>query len=283
MPSDLTVFPPENNLKKADFVSITNNSLLQIITLFNQEDDSTARRPSILKNINFLGFSLFKYRMLEKNQVRLVQRNGVPELAGYSGYYQRRIKIWSLWKPWTWFRSFRDNSSTIGVYNIEDIINRGHIGFGDRHLVNVSPGYYAKVIIDGKPILLNEGAHLIKTNNFSYIGKIGQSIPYVEHGNLYRIQVPSAKIAAIIVDNEPQLLETGTYYIQSNNFQIIRKNRDSYFYNNEDSVIHCGSLLRIIPPPNTVAVYNIGSKRYIFPDNEAVSTSRNKEGSSWDN
>lgn len=282
MPSNPPFFPPENDLKLADFVSITNDSLPQIIELFNQENDSTTRRASILKNINFLGFSLFTYRMVEKNQLRLVQRNGVPELVGHSGYYQRRIKIWSLWKPWTWFRGFRDNSSTIGIYNIagdtNDSINiKGYIGYGDRHLVSVNPGEYAKVIVNGKPMLLDVGVHVIKTNNFSYIGKVSQSMSFIKHENLYRIQVPSAKIAAVIVDNEPHLLETGTYYIRSDNFQKIQKNRDSDFYDNEDSVIRCGSLLRIMPPPNTVAVYNIGPKQYIFPDNEVASSSTNKE------
>lgn len=282
MPSDPPIFPPENNLKQADFASITNESLPKIIEQFNQENDSTTRRPSILKNINFLGFSLFTYRMVEKNQMRLVQRNGVPELAGYSGYYQRRIKIWSLWKPWTWFRIFRDNSSTIGIFDIsgdgpKSITKIGHIGYGNRHLVNVNPGEYAKVIINSKAVLLDEGAHVIKEANFKYIGKELQSTSFIKHENLYRLQVPSAKIAAVIVDNEPYLLGTGIYYVQSNNFQIIQKTRDSYFYDTQDSVIGCGSLLRIMPPPNTVAVYNIGSKRRIFPDRETASSSRNKE------
>lgn len=286
MPNDPTNFPPENDLKQADFESITDNTLPQIIAQFNQENDSTKKRASILKNINFLGFSLFKYRMVEKNQLRLVQRNGVPELVGHSGNYQRRIKIWSLWKPWTWFRSFRDNSSTIDIYDItgdsdKSITRKGYIGYGDRHLVNVNPGDYAKVIINSKPVLLDAGVHLIKSNSFAYIGKVAQSEPYIKHGNLYRVQVPSAKIAALIIDNEPHLLETGTYYIRSNNFvikqKILNNNPNSYFYDNEDSVISCGSLLRIMPPPNTVAVYNIGSMQHIFPDNEAVPNSTNKK------
>lgn len=290
IPSDSTIFSPENNLKSADFVSINDDTLPQIVRQFNQENNSTTRRPSILKNINFLGFSLFTYRMVEKNQLRLVQRNGIPELAGHSGYYQRRIKIWSLWKPWTWFRSFRDNSSTIGIYNISgetnDCLNKkGHIGYGDRHLVNVNPGDFAKVIINSEPILLDVGVHIIKTNNFSYLGKVSQSMSFIKHENLYRIQVPSAKLAAVIVDNEPHLLKTGTHYFRSNNFEIKQKilsnNSSTYFYNNEDSVISCGSLLRVVPPPNSVAVYNIGPKQYIFPDRgiEVSSNAKNKEDS----
>ncbi len=231
MPSNSSAFPPENNSTQVAFGPITIESLPRIITEFNREDNSTTPRVSILKNINFLGFSLFRYRMVEKNQLRLVQRNGVPELAGYSGHYQRRVKVWSLWKPWTWFRVFRDDSSTIGIYSIADNANDtagnkvksitkiGYIGYGDRHLVSVNPGEFAMVRIDGKPELLDEGAHVIKTNNFSYIRKVAQSTPYIEHGNL----------------------------------------------------------LRIMPPPNTVAVYNIGPKQHIFPDNEVASSSANKE------
>ena len=204
----------ENNTIKW-FERITNTSLYAIIREFNLEDDAVLR-PSILKNLNFLGFSLFKHRMLAKDQVRLVQRNGVPELAGHSGYFQRRTKIWSLLKPWTWFRVFRDDSSTVGIYSIAEIVRRGYIGYGDRHLVTVNATDYAKVMFDGKALLLEEGAYVIKTNNFLYMGKVAQATPHIEHGDL----------------------------------------------------------LRIIPPPKTVAVYKIGSVQHIFPDNEVASSSK---------
>jgi regulator of protease activity HflC (stomatin/prohibitin superfamily) len=218
MPTDPTIIPSENNIIQSALGPITPASLTEIITLFNQENDSTSSRSSILKKLNFSGFSLFKHRMLATDQVRLVQRNGAAELAGHSGHFQRRIKIWSLWKPWTWFRVFRDDSSTIGIYSIEQIINRAHIGYGDRHLVVVNSTDYAKVTLDGKTVLLDEGAHVFKTNNFSYAAKVAKSTSYIEHGDL----------------------------------------------------------LILMPPPNTVAVYNIGSKQFTFPDNSA-SNSRNKE------
>jgi hypothetical protein len=186
-------FSSENKLCNATFESINTDTLSDIISKFNEEDNSSRKRVSILKNINFFGLSLFNHRMVAKDQVRLVQRNGIPELAGYSGHYQRRKKIWSLWKPWTWFRIFRDDSSTIGVYKISDIITNGYIGCGDRHLVSVNPGEYAKVRIDGQEMLLEKGAHVIKTNNFFYDGKVSNSTNYIKYGNLYRIQVPSAR------------------------------------------------------------------------------------------
>lgn len=218
MPANSTIASPEDNFIKS-FGPITSVSLPEIIAEFNQEDNSTTKRASILKNLNYFGFSLYKHRMIAKDQVRLVQRNGIPELAGYSGHFQRRMKIWSLWKPWTWFRIFRDDSSTVGIYKISDINHLGHVGCGDRHLVSVGSTEYAKVFLDGKAVLLTEGAHVIKTNNFSYRGKVAQSTPYIEHGDL----------------------------------------------------------LKIIPPPNTVAVYKIGSAQHIFPDNSAASSSTNKQ------
>ena len=51
MPSNPNIFPPENNLKQADFESITSGSLPQIIALFNQENNATTRRATILKKI----------------------------------------------------------------------------------------------------------------------------------------------------------------------------------------------------------------------------------------
>ena len=83
MPVDANNDPTENNVIKS-FGPITNVSLREIIAEFNREDVSTLR-PSILTNLNVLGFSLFKHRMLATDQIRLVQRNGVPELAGHSG------------------------------------------------------------------------------------------------------------------------------------------------------------------------------------------------------
>ncbi|TLY48187.1 MAG: hypothetical protein E6K54_02825 [Gammaproteobacteria bacterium] len=213
MPRDSNSDPTENNVIKP-FGRITNASLPNIIREFNLENDSVLR-PSILKNLNFLGFSLFRHRMLAKDQLRLVQRNGVPELAGHSGHFQRRIKIWFLLKPWTWFRVLRDDSSTVGIYSIAEIIEKGHIGYGDRHLVTVNATDYAKVMVDGEALLLEEGAYVIKTSNFSYMGKVAQSTPRIKHGDL----------------------------------------------------------LRIIPPPKTVAVYKIGSVQHVYPDTEAVSSS----------
>ncbi|MDQ8040041.1 MAG: hypothetical protein REH83_06495 [Rickettsiella sp.] len=270
---DASFIETDKNVQKSSIGFISSEKLPQIIQLFNQQD--TARqRPSILKNINFLGISLFKYRILALDEVRLVQRNGRPELASYSGKYQRRKKVWSLLKPWTWFRIFRDNSSTLGIYKIADINECGYIGYGDRHLVSVNQGEYAKVVIDGKPIFLDEGVHIIKTNNFSYAGKVKKSLNFIEHDNLYRIQVPSAKIAAVLVDNTPHLLNTGIHFIQSNSFTHI-KNGNELFYNSADSVIQCGSLLRLMPKANTVAVYYQNGEQKIFPEtNEEKDKSR---------
>lgn len=257
----------EELVKKSTIGFIDASKLPKIVQEFNAENGR--QRPSILKRINPFGISLFKYRILNSDQVRLVQRNGIPELAGHSGIYQRRRKIWTLWKPWTWFRIFRDNSHTVGIYSIADINQKGYIGYGDRHLVSVNQGEYAKVIVDGQPILLDEGVHILKTNNFRYINKAGKDLNLIRHENLYRIQVPSAKIAAVSVDNQPYLLETGTYFIRSNNL-ILNKpettDQNQLFYKSYDPVIQCGSLLRLMPIDNTVAVYYQNGKRKIFPE-----------------
>lgn len=217
MPMEASNYSTENSVIKS-FGPVTSDSLREIIAEFNREDDSTTR-PSILKNLNVLGFSLFKHRMLAADQVRLVQRNGVPELAGHSGHFQRRIKIWSFWKPWTWFKAFRDDSSTIGIYSIKDITEKGHIGYGNRHVVIVGSTDCAKVNVEGENLLLPAGGYVIRTNNFTHIGNVAQSTSHIEHGDL----------------------------------------------------------LRIMPPPNTVAVYNIGSEQHIFPDEGSASNSTNKD------
>ena len=279
MPDVNSFTESEPFVKKSEIGFISSQRLPEIIREFNQLDNSRAQRPSILKNINFFGLSLFTHRILAKDEVRLVQRNGAPELAGYTGKQQRRKKIWSLWKPWTWFRMFRDDSSTIGIYKISDINRQGYIGYGDRHLVSVNQGEYAKVIIDGEPILLDEGAHIIKTNNFSYAGKVKQSESFIKHENLYRLQVPSAKIAAFLKDNQPYLIDAGTHYICSNNFNLVKpqtENPNQLFHNSADPVIQCGSLLRLMPKANTVAVYYQNGEQKIFPDDNEKSDTRKK-------
>jgi regulator of protease activity HflC (stomatin/prohibitin superfamily) len=89
------------------------------------------------------------------------------------------------------------------------------------------------------------------------------------------------KLAAVIVDNEPHLLETGIYYIRSNNFVIkpshVTNMSTNYFYDSVEPVIHCGSLLRLMPPPNTVAVYNDFSEQNIFPDAQMAASNSNGE------
>jgi regulator of protease activity HflC (stomatin/prohibitin superfamily) len=256
-----------DSVQKSSIGFISSEQLPSIIQEFNTENG--VPRPSILKKINSFGISLFKYRILALDEVRLVQRNGMPELAGYSGNYQRRKKVWTFWKPWTWFRLFRDDSFTIGIYKIADINARGYIGYGDRHLISVNQGEYAKVIIDGKPILLDEGVHVIKTNNFHYSGKVKKSLSFIEHENLYRIQVPNAKIAAILLDNQPYLLEVGIYFLRSNNFTLLKKqvgDQIRLFCDSTDPVIQCGSLLRLMPLANTVAVYYHNGEQKIFPE-----------------
>ena len=60
------------------------------------------------------------------------------------------------------------------------------------------------------------------------------------------------------------------HVFKTNNFSYTAKVAKSTSY------IEHGDLLILMPPPNTVAVYNIGSKQFTFPDN-AASNSRNKE------
>ena len=87
--------------------------------------------------------------------------------------------------------------------------------------------------------------------------------------------MPSAKIAAILVDNEPYLLETGIYYIRSNNFSIIKKqlaNGTMDFFDSTDPDIQCGAKLRLAPKPNTVAVYQEDGEYKIFDPSSASSS-----------
>lgn len=254
--------------KTKDFDYLCEQNISQIKQHFNS-DAENQQRPSIIKQLNWLGFSLFQHRRLEKNQLRLVQRNGIPELVTYSGSPERRQKVWSWWKPWTWFNALRDNSHTVAILNFNDLQERGHIGYGDRHLISVKQGTFAKVYINGVPCLLNEGTHVIKSSNFQFEGLAQQADTYIRHGDCHRLQIPAGKIVAVMIDNQPHLLESGEHTFRSNNVKI-HKNGDSLFYNCTDPVIQCGSMLRLMPKAGHVAVYYEGNTIRTYPTHEGT-------------
>ena len=227
----------QNIIKPACFKTLNSQTLTAIKKRFNS-DDNDRSRSTIMTIINWTGLSFFRHRFLKQDELRLVQRNGIPELVSYSGQPERRQKVWSIWKPWTWFNAFRDNSSTLAVCNYEDLQTRGYIGYGDRHLVNVAQGQYAKVIIDGQAKLLDEGIHVIKTSNFRYNGLVNKSESYITYGNCHLLQVPAGKLVSILIDNKPYFLESGTHKFTSSNV-IINKNGQAFnFLNNLKRAIH---------------------------------------------
>lgn len=66
-------------------------------------------------------------------------------------------------------------------------------------MVTVNSTDYAKVTLDGKTVLLDEGAHVFKTNNFSYAVKVAKSTSYIEHGDLLILMPPPNTVGFIIL------------------------------------------------------------------------------------
>ncbi len=275
---DSTVF------RDFDFQSLNNEKLTDIKAKFNalgpedekesvdtvqtenieptQNKNSVEQRPSIMKRLSPFGFSLFRYRLLQRNQLRLVQRNGTPELVTFSGFAERRKKVWSIW-PWTWFKAANTSSHTVQILTFKELENQGYLGYGDRHLILVKQGYFARVKIDGLPTLLKPGVHILKTNNFDYKDQVSQDDPHISHETCHFLRIPPGKLATVRSQNVSQLW-TGSHAFRSNNFQIHHVKTNTLFYDLNDANIGLDQLRRLLPKAGELAVYSIGTKIHTY-------------------
>lgn len=182
------------------------------------------------------------------DEYRLVHRNNVPQLVPYT-FQPRRLGIYPT-----------GTTAEIGIYKQTSLC----IGAHGRFLVNVPQGKLVKAWEGMNPILLGEGPHIIRHQNFKLDEKptVNYSDAVIAHGNYHIVRVPRGKLAKITLNGTPYLLEAREqpYVFDDPTFHIIPNNSNSsnhnefYFVNASDPLITHDSIKRFIPKTGEVAI-----------------------------
>ncbi|EKD73418.1 MAG: hypothetical protein ACD_45C00321G0001 [uncultured bacterium] len=235
-------------------------------TLANE--DFTTQTANIVnafnKNVTQSCFvtSMIRGERLNPGEVLLGHRNQTPELALFNN---QKIAL----------ESIITGPNTILERTGKHKINSPFYGAHGSYVVNVPRGQYAKAMLGNKPILLDEGPHVIHDPLFSFDPRkdlIKQASPYIQHGTIYILRVPAGSIAKIWIGSTPYLLEArdAPYVFNTPLFKLDskktqdkedkeEKEEEALFENAAEKSITHGSLKRIIPRTGEVAItYNQG-------------------------
>jgi hypothetical protein len=97
-------------------------------------------------------------------------------------------------------------------------INTSYLQHGSIHIVRVPQGHYGLVTEVGVPKFLPEGVHVTNSNLLTFDGLQSANQPYLKHGTIHLLRVPKGKVALVLDNNKPKLLNEGTHYVNSNTF-----------------------------------------------------------------
>lgn len=127
-------------------------------------------------------------------------------------------------------------------------------------VVNVPCGKWAKVWSGGRPILLDEGPHVVYDKHFSFDPAhdfVDQSEYYIQHGNIHIITIPPTKIAKVWYNSNPLLLtpQREPYVFIAKSFVL-----ESPLADMANKLIVHGPFIRIIPYTGEIAVTCDGDK-----------------------
>jgi len=149
-----------------------------------------------------------------------------------------------------------------------------YIEHGNRHILRIPQGKYAKVWIGNTALLLfsQEFPYYIddplfkleKDNNRQFL--FNQTDSYISHGTQHLIRVPEGKIAKIWLGSVASLLKTGEYFFHDPNFRLETKDNNELFFDATSRLIAHGSLKRVIPHTGEIAIaYNNGKLNILIP------------------
>jgi hypothetical protein len=208
--------------------------------------------------------SFYRGERIKAEEVLMVRRNGVQELAVQGSYY--------LALPlFNWI----DDINRIGVYKVTAIYYGGK-GY-KKHVVNVPAGKYFRAWSGNNPILLGPGTHVIKDTFFRPDVEIlennlvDQLESYIKHSIISILRVPGGKLAQVLLGSQPQLLESRSepYVFADPLFSFVPKTPAEKFYDASEPFIACGSLKRVFPTTGFAFVsYNNGKLEILEPKAE---------------
>lgn len=247
-----------------DFDSLASyKSLDEVLTQSEYDGDAKAIYDAVAKDFNTVdsimttGYqAIFKHRRIKPSEYRLVHRNNIPELVVYNPTPQRRIKNLD---PFV-------SSSTLGIFDQ----NQPLIGAFGHYVVTVPIGQYAKIIDNNQAKLLGPGKHVIHSNNFQFEPRrdlVNQNTDVITHKDITVLRVPPGKVAAVMVDNQPFILESREtpYVFKTQQFSLSAP-EGQHFYDANSKSITVGSKKRLLPDLNEVAVINRHGKAHFYPD-----------------
>lgn len=168
----------------------------------------------------------------------------------------------------------------------KDFVNQSenYIAHGNLHILRVPEGNFAKIFVKGK-------AHLLPPRNEPYVFNtpffqfdktkdfVSQNERYIKHGTQHILYVPAGSIAKIWIGSEPRLLESRKepYKFDDPLFKLetTRKENIEYLFESATAaqIIH-GSLKRIIPPINSVAITNNNGKLEIISTSKLITDAK---------
>ncbi|MFI4919438.1 MAG: SPFH domain-containing protein [Legionellales bacterium] len=151
-----------------------------------------------------------------------------------------------------------------------------YIPHGNKHILRIPQGKYAKVWIGNDAILLKHQSlpyyidhpvfklELNKDRNFLF----DLTDFYIAHGTQHFVRVPEGKIAKIWVGSAAILLEKGFYQYNDPTFKLDVNDGD-LFYNATQRLITHGNIKRVIPHTGEVGIsYDNGKLTILKPNSD---------------
>ncbi len=138
-------------------------------------------------------------------------------------------------------------------------LSDNYFGEAGTHVLNVPNGKYALATQYNKPVILDEGVHVIHDPNFKFdksTGFVDQNKDYIAHNTIHILRVKFGDIAKVTVNSVPLLLEPNEepYVFVTPNFKF-----DGYEPATKNLIIH-KSIKRVMPGNGEVAITNNGGK-----------------------
>lgn len=159
---------------------------------------------------------------------------------------------------------------------------------GSLSIIRVLPGQYGLGLLNGHPLVLLPGRHLINDPLFSFTGSVAMTEAHITVSTTHLLTVAVGKVGLCMVNTTAHFLEPGMHRINSPRFEFLG------FRDSTDEHIRVGSKHRIVVPSGKVGLgwengspllletgktYNIDSPTFSYAGSQALNAAVIKHGS----
>ncbi len=239
---------PKSRLASSD----PNKQLSNILVEYNKDNPM----PTYMVESKMFG------ERVEIGKFILVHRNNFPQLVA-STNQPLRLE-WNFWGKTEKVKEFKQNDLIVGGYG--------------RYLINVPQGKIAKGWLGNKPVLLGEGPHVIKDQNFhldEHESLVDATSNYIHHSVYHILRVPPRKYVKITLGNKPVILQSiaEEYIFDDQLFKLITKpvvagQSPEYFEDTTSLYIEHDNIHIIYVPKGSLAKVWIGNTPYLLRSRE---------------